>query len=49
MFGRGAAYEQGAGFGGMVRGHIDPTVPVVVDHTVVVVPKHVDWGLRARQ
>jgi hypothetical protein len=47
MLGRGAVYEQGAGLRREVLGHVDPTVPVVVDHAVVVVPEHIDWRFRA--
>jgi hypothetical protein len=47
VFGCSAVYEQGASLGGTIRGHIYPTVPVVIDHAVIVIPEHVDRGLGA--
>lgn len=36
-----------AGFGREVCGDVDPSIHIVVDHAVVVVPEDVDWLLRA--
>jgi hypothetical protein len=49
VLGCSAVYEQGASLGGTIRGHIYSTVPIVIDHAVVVVPEHITWGLGAGQ
>jgi len=47
VLGRSAVYEQGASLGGTIRGNIYPTVPIVINHAVVVVPENVTRGLGA--
>jgi hypothetical protein len=49
VLGCSAVYEQGASLGGTIRGHIYATVPIVIDHTVIMIPEHVDRGLGAGQ
>jgi len=49
VLGCSAVYEQGASLGGTIRGHIYPTVPIVINHAVVVVPENVTRGLGAGQ
>lgn len=43
----GRRYHETAGLGGQLWRHVDAPVIVVVDHTVVVVPEHVDGRLGA--
>ena len=47
MLGRGAADEQSARLGGSIRSYVDSTISIIVDHSVVVIPEHIDWWLRA--
>lgn len=47
VLGCSAVYEQSASLGGTIRSYIDPTVPIVIDHAVIVVPEHVARGLGA--
>ena len=47
VLGCSAVYEQGASLGGTIRGYIDTTVPIIIDHAVIVVPEHVARGLSA--
>lgn len=43
----GRRYHETTGLGGQLWRHVDAPVVVVVDHTVVVIPEHVDGRLGA--